>query len=66
MGGSDSSEAADSGRGEHHDGDDTYNGRWKESILYTTASYNQSTRRTARQFGYLNSRRLSSPFADPD
>ena len=60
-----SSEAADSGDENHH-GIDTYNGRWKESILYTTASYNQSTRRTARQFGYLNSRRLSSPFADPD
>jgi hypothetical protein len=28
---------------QHHDGVDTYNGKWKESMMYTTASYNDFT-----------------------
>jgi len=32
----------DDGEKQHHVGNDTYNGKWKESILYTTAFYNDS------------------------
>jgi len=49
-----------------HDGNDTYNGKGKESILYTTALYIDSIRRTAYQLGYLVTVRSSSPFVDPD
>jgi len=49
-----------------HDCIDTCKGKGKESTLYTTAFYTDSTRRTAYQLGYPGNRESSSPFVNPD